>query len=147
MKKISNLGIVAIVVMAISSGLLVSGLLTASKVLSSYGSVKTINVEVYWDFACTQVVGLIDWGTPEPGDTLSWTVYVKNSGSAPMNVSLMTGGWSPEAAGSYLTVSWDQEGATINADEVVQAVITMDVSSSISGITDFSFDITIEGTG
>jgi len=147
MKKVSNLGILAIVALAIFSGLVVSGLLTVSKTLSSTGTVKAINVEVYWDLACTQVVSSIDWGTPEPGDSVSQTVYVKDDGNAPMNVSLSASGWSPVGADAYLGVSWDSEGALIVAGGVLQAVITLDVSSSITGITNFSFDIVIEGTG
>ena len=147
MKNTKNLGILVAVVLALASSLVVSGLLTVSKTLSSTGSVKAINVEVFWDLACTQVVSSIDWGTPEPGDSVNRTVYVKNSGSAPMNVSLSASGWVPVEAGNYLTLSWDREGAVVAVDEVVQAVLTLDVSGSITGITDFSFDIVIEGTG
>ena len=147
MKNTKNLGILVAVVLALASSLVVSGLLTVSKTLSSTGSVKAINVEVFWDLACTQVVSSIDWGTPEPGDSVNRTVYVKNSGSAPMNVSLSASGWVPVEAGNYLTMSWDREGAEVAADEVVQALLTLDVSGSITGITDFSFDIVIEGTG
>ena len=147
MKNSKNLGILVAVVLALASSLVVSGLLTVSKTLSSTGSVKAINVEVFWDLACTQVVSSIDWGTPEPGDSVNRTVYVKNSGSAPMNVSLSASGWVPVEAGNYLTMSWDREGAEVAADEVVQALLTLDVSGSITGITDFSFDIVIEGTG
>jgi len=147
MKHKKYLGIIAIIALAITSGLVVSGLLTVSKTLSSTGTVKAINVEVYWDSSCTQVVNSIDWGTPGPGDTVSQTVYVKNGGNAQMNISLTVSGWSPVGAGSYLGVSWDREDAVVAAGGVVQAVITLDVSSSITGITDFSFDIVIEGTG
>jgi len=147
LKNSKNLGILVAVVLALASSLVVSGLLTVSKTLSSTGSVKAINVEVFWDLACTQVVSSIDWGTPEPGDSIDRTVYVKNTGNAPMNVSLSASGWVPVEAGNYLTMSWDREGAEIAADEVVQAVLTLDVSGSITGITDFSFDIVIEGTG
>jgi hypothetical protein len=147
MRYKKNLGLIVVVILAVASGLVVSGLLTVSKTLTSTGSVKAINVEVYWDLACTQVVSAIDWGTPAPGDSVSRTVYVKNSGSAPMNVSLSASGWVPVEAGNYLTLSWDREGVEVAADGVVQALITMDVSGSITGITDFSFDIVIEGTG
>ena len=147
MKNTKNLGILVAVVLALASSLVVSGLLTVSKTLSSTGSVKAINVEVFWDLACTQVVSSIDWGTPEPGDSIDRTVYVKNTGNAPMNVSLSASGWVPVEAGNYLTMSWDREGAEVAADEVVQALLTLDVSGSITGITDFSFDIVIEGTG
>lgn len=49
MKYKKNLGIIAIAALAITSSLVVSGLLTVSKTLSSTGTVKAINVDVYWD--------------------------------------------------------------------------------------------------
>jgi hypothetical protein len=72
---------------------------------------------------------------------------VKNTGNAPMNLSQYASGWNPVDAEFYLTLSWDLEGMVISADEVLQAVLTLHVSSDISGITDFAFNIIIEGTG
>ena len=148
MKLRLNYGILLLTIsVAIVSGLAVSGLLTASVTLSSTGSVKGINVEVYWDAGCTQVVSSVDWGTPEPGDSDVETVYIRNSGTAPMTLSMSCSGWSPVEAGNYLTLSWDREGAILDAGAVVPAVLTLTVSDTVSGITDFSFNIVIEGTG
>ena len=133
--------------MALVSGLAVSGILVTQKVLSSSGSVKAINVEVYWTVECTQVVTSIDWGNPEPGDSLNRTIYVKNTGSAPMTLSMSCSGWSPVEAENYLTLYWDKEGAQVDANVIVQAVLTLSVSESVSGFTDFSFNIVIEGSG
>jgi hypothetical protein len=106
-----------------------------------------INVEVYWDNAGTQNITSIDWGIPAPGDIVNITVYVKNSGNNAMNISLSTLSWTPAGAATYLTVTWDQEGTVVAAGGTVQAIITLDVSSGITGISDFSFNIVIEGTG
>lgn len=133
--------------MALVSGLAVSGLLVTQKILSSSGSVKAINVEIYWDVECTQVVTSIDWGNPEPGDSLNRTIYVKNTGSAPMTLNMSCSGWSPVEAENYLALTWDKEGAQVDAGVVVQAVLTLSVSESVSGFTDFSFNIVIEGSG
>jgi len=142
-----KMGLIFAMSIALASGLAVSGLLTTSKTLSSSGSVKAINVEVFWDNECTQAVSSVDWGTPEPGESIENTVFVKNTGNAPMNLSQYTSGWNPVDAESYLTLSWDLEGMVISANEVLQAVLTLYVSSDISGITDFAFNIIIEGTG
>lgn len=133
--------------LALVSGLAVSGLLTVSVTLSSSGSVKAINVEVFWDSACTQVVSSVDWGTPGPGDSVVTTVYVRNSGTAPMTLNMSCSGWSPVEAGDYLSLGWDRDGAVLTAGEVVPAVLTLSVSDLVTGITDFSFDIVIQGTG
>lgn len=139
--------LIFVVSMALVSGLAVSGLLTIQKILSSSGTVKAINVEVYWDVGCTQVVSSINWGNSEPGSSSTRTVYVKNTGTAPMTLSMSCSGWSPAGAENYITVTWDRQGAQVNAGGVVSAVLTLLVSSSVSGITDFSFNIVIEGSG
>ncbi len=140
-------GIIATVLLALLSGFTVSGLLNTSKTLTSSGSVKAINVDVYWDDLCTQVVNSVDWGTPEPGEVAYQTVYIKNSGSAPLYVSMITSNWTPVEAANYLTLTWDREGASIDPDQVLPAFLTLTVSDTITGITDFSFNIVIEGTG
>lgn len=142
-----KIGLIFAMSIALVSGLAVSGLLTTSKTLSSSGSVKAINVEVFWDNACTQAVSSVDWGTPGPGESIEKIVFVKNTGNAPMNLVQYASGWNPVDVEFYLTLSWDLEGMVISADEVLQAVLTLDVSSDISGITDFAFNIIIEGTG
>ena len=141
-----NIGSLIIIAFALISGLAVSGLLTASRTLSSSGSIMAINVEIYWDSAGTQNVTSVDWGIPAPGDKVNHTIYVKNTGNGPMNITLTTTGWTPVGAATYLDVLWDQEGASVAAGNTVQAIITLDVSSGITGISDFSFDIVIEGT-
>lgn len=143
----ANLWWLAIISLATVSGLAVSGLLTASKTLSTYGSVKAINVEVYWDVEGTQTVDAIDWGLPGPGDTVNQSMFVKNSGNTPMNLSLTTANWTPAEAESYLYPSWNGEGLSINANEVMMVTLTLEVSEEVTGITDFSFTTIIEGSG
>ena len=145
--KRKQLGLFVIVSLALFSGLAVSGLLNIQKTLTSSGSIKAINVEVYWDAACTQVVSDVDWGVAEPGENVSRTVYVKNTGNSQMALNMSYSGWSPVEAGSYLSLVWDREGSLIDADEVLAAVLTMVVDGSISGVTDYSYNIVIQGSG
>jgi hypothetical protein len=63
-----------------------------------------------------------------------------------MTLSMTTGNWNPVSASSYVTVSWNRESHVLNADSVVQTVLTVSLSSGISGITTASFDMTITGT-
>lgn len=147
MKIRKKLGLVTIIIASIVSGLAVSGLLTTSRTLSSTGTVKSINVEVFWDANCTQSVSSIDWGTPAPGDLVNRIVFLRNSGTAPMIVTLTTSDWNPSDASNSILISWDKEGAQVDLDEVISAVLVLDVSSGISGISAFSFNIIIEGSG
>lgn len=147
MKTRENLGFIGIIVLALASGLAVSGLLSTSRTLPSTGTIMAINVEVYWDSAGNQNVTSIDWGIPAPGDVVNKTVYVKNTGNNSMNLSMSISSWSPAEASTYLSPTWDQDGSSVAAGGTVQAIISLDVSSGITGISDFSFNIVIEGTG
>lgn len=139
--------IVVFIGVALVGTVAVTGLMTNSKTIGSLGTVKAINVEVYSDSGCTIVLSDIDWGTLNPGDSMDKTVYVKNTGNYPMSLSMSYSGWDPVEVGNYITLSWYREGATLNQGESFGAVLTLSVSDTISGITSFSFNIVIEGTG
>ena len=139
--------ILGIILLTLVTGIGVSGLLSASKTLSSSGSIKAVNVEVFSDLACTLPVSSLDWGTLEPLDVVTRTVYVKNTGNADMTLHMAISNWSPAGASNYLTVTWDQESTTLSADEVATAVISLTVLEGITGIDTFTFQIVIEGTG
>jgi hypothetical protein len=115
--------------------------------LSSSGTILTVNVGVYSDSACTQPLTSISWGTISPGSTITRTIYVKNTGTAQITLSMTTNSWNPTSANGPLTLTWDKEGATLTANQVATATLTLTVSSSISGITTFSVNIVIAGTG
>jgi len=108
---------------------------------------KTIDVEVYWDSGCTDTVTAINWAILEPDVSLTKTVYVKNTGNAPLTLSMTSSGWIPPEAETHIALSWDKEGATLEPGAVVGAILTLSVSAAIYGIVDFSSTITIEGTG
>ena len=141
------------ITLALVGGVFVSGVMNTSKTLPSTGSIKSINVEVYWDFDCTQKATVIDWNILEPGDIVNKTVYVKNSGSSGVTLSaratlyMSFTDWIPVEAENLFSFTWDMEGATVEADDVVQAVLMLEVSESITEDTDFSFSIVIKGTG
>ncbi|HKZ94582.1 MAG TPA: hypothetical protein VJ249_08400 [Candidatus Bathyarchaeia archaeon] len=115
----------------------------ANRTVSNAGSVKAIGVDVYWDQACTNPVSSINWGTLDPGSNKSTTIYIKNTGNSPITLAMTTSNWNPSNASNYMTLIWNYGGQTLNANEVIQARFTLTVSSNITGITNFSFDITI----
>lgn len=133
--------------LALVGGTAVTGILSSSKTIGSSGTVKAINVGVYWDSGCTNAMSTIDWGTIEPNTTVTRTLYIKNTGNSPMTLNMTCSGWNPSAAATYMTLTWNREGALVNAAAVVAAVLTLNVSNSVTGITDFSVNIVIAGTG
>ena len=117
------------------------------KTVSNVGSVKAIGVGVYWNNSCTSEVSFIDWGMLEPGSSENVTVYIRNEGNSVASLSMDTSNWSPSNASIYITLSWDCGGVSINPGEVLPVIFTLSVSASIEGITSFSFDIVIVGSG
>ncbi|PIU58935.1 hypothetical protein COS86_06905 [Candidatus Bathyarchaeota archaeon CG07_land_8_20_14_0_80_47_9] len=136
-----------VVVIAVM-GLMVSalGALVATRTVSNSGSVTAVGVGLYSDSACTTALSAISWGTLNPGDVKTYTIYVKNTGTVPVTLNMTVGNWNPTSASSYITLTWNQEKYVLPAGQVVTAVLTLSVSSSVSGVTSFSFDITITGT-
>jgi len=126
---------------------MIYGLLTTSTTIGNQGSVKAVGVKVYWESTCVNEVSSIDWGVVEAGSSKNVTVYVKNTGNAAITLSLSTANWNPSGASSYITLGWDYGGESISPAGVTQIKLTLRISSSITGITNFSFDIIITGSG
>jgi hypothetical protein len=108
--------------------------------------VPSSNLDIYADSACINALNTISWGLVPAGANSTLTAYIKNTGTTPTTLSLATSAWSPTNATNYITVSWDKQGATLNAGQSIAATITLTVSPSIIGITTFSNTITITGT-
>jgi len=127
--------------------MVVNGLTSTSVRLSSSGSVKALGVGVYWDSACSQTVSSIDWGLADPGSVKNVTIYIRNEGNAPITLSLQTANWNPANATNYISLSWDYGGQAIGANQVLAVTLSLSISSNIQGITTFSFDIVVVGSG
>jgi hypothetical protein len=145
MQKIPIGAVLAIAATAIIFSALATGLLFAYQRVPNTGNVKAVGVGVYLDSDCTNNVTSIDWGFLEPGAVTNRTVYVKNDGNVRAMLNMTTSSWSLGAYGN-ITLSWNREGYLLNSGLVVQAVFTLSVSSNITGVTSFSFDMTITGT-
>jgi hypothetical protein len=143
-RNVLLLSLLALVLIGIPAA---EALLSSSTTVHSTGSVKAIGVGVFQNSGCTQTLTSVDWGTLEPGTIKNVTIYVKNQGNAPVTLSLQTGNWNPTGASSYLTLGWNYGGASLAVNEVKAVVLSLTISSSITGITSFSFDITIAATG
>jgi hypothetical protein len=120
-----------------------------TQTLSSTGSIQiqtSADIGVYSDPACTVPLTSLSWGTLQPGGSQTQSCYIKNEGNTPLTLSLQTSGWNPAAAENYLNLNWDYNGNPIGTDSVVHVTFTLSVDSGITGVTTFSFDITIIGT-
>lgn len=114
--------------------------------IDNNGSVKTIGCKVYEDRALTTLATSMDWGIIEPGDVETKVVYVKLDGNTPTKLLLYTDNFNPPEAQAYISVTWNVTGAYHPAGSVVPAEITLDLSSSVTEIIDFSFRTVIEAS-
>ncbi len=105
-----------------------------------------IEIDVYGDSACTQVISSVSWGAIEAGSSKVKVVYVKNNGDDGVSLSLLTENWSPSGANNYIQLTWDYDGGTIASGEVRQITLLLSVSINVSGIDGFNFDIVIIGS-
>jgi hypothetical protein len=145
--------ILAIIAVIFLSGIIsgfvivnVRSLYQTSNTISSVGTLKAIGIEVYENQELTNEATTIKWGTLKPGTSKTYTIYVSNEGNLPLTLSLSTSNWNPSSASNYLTLTWNYNGQTINADDFIQVTLTLTVSSSITGINGFNFDITVTGS-
>jgi len=147
--KLSKGVLIAIVTAGIILTFTTAGLLSINQVVPSSGSISitTVNVGVFSDSSCTHNLTSINWGIISPGDSVTRTIYVKNTGSTPITLSMNAINWNPSGADGPLTLTWNRESTPLTADQVTTARITLSVSESISGINGFSVDIVITGTG
>lgn len=148
MQRLSPGAIIAIVAIAgLFLTLTTAGLLSINQSVPTSGTVSTVNVGVYSDSTCQQQLTSIPWGAVAPGGTATKTVYVKNTGTNQITLTMTRTNWSPTNANGPITVTWDKESTTLTANQIATATLTLSASSSISGITTFSVDIVITGTG
>jgi hypothetical protein len=54
--------------------------------------------------------------------------------------------WNPANANGPLSVSWDKNSTPLAPGQSTLATLKLSVSSSITGISTFSVDVTISGT-
>lgn len=118
-----------------------------SNTFSSVGTIKGIGVGLYSEYACTNKVTSINWGVLEPGSNKTVTIYVRNEGNAAATLSQTTQNWNPTAASSYLALRWNYAGQTISVNQILQVKLALTLSSTVTGITNFSFDTVITSTG
>ena len=122
---------------------LVHGMLSNSRRIPGKGEVVALDVEVYVDPDCTVVLDLIDWGRLYPGESRNTTFYVKLLGNTPSTLDLSTDNFLPIVAQEYLALTWDYDGHIVNPEDVLEAIVTLTVSSSIAGVESFSFDMIV----
>ncbi|MCW3997514.1 MAG: hypothetical protein NWF10_02975 [Candidatus Bathyarchaeota archaeon] len=129
----------------LTSSTIISASVLSTRSISSGGAITSLNVEIYANIECTQTCSNINWGTVSPGESITQTIYIKNSSNKPITLYMNTENWIPTSANTYMDLTWDKEGAILDTDQVTPASLTLITSSDTGSLTDFNFDIIITG--
>jgi hypothetical protein len=142
---------IAIVALLLLSGFMLAQVMSAiqlSSTISNVGTLKlSFGIGVYSDASAANKITTVDWGSLEPGTAKSYTVYIRNEGSFALTLTMSTSNWGPPNASNYLTLTWNYNGQTVNAEETIAVTLTLTVSENITGISSFSFDINLVASG
>ena len=120
--------------------------LNASRNVDLNGTITTVNIEVFYDHACTESCSNINVGMLSPGSVSTYYVYIKNTGSVPVTLSMTTENWVPTAASNYLNLSWNRQDHILNAGASCEAALTLSIAANAESPTTFGFSATIIGT-
>ena len=135
--------IIIIIAIAVST----AGLLSDQKTIHNGGSVtSSVGVEVYNDPATTNSCTTINWGSLYPGDSATKTIYIKNTGNTNETLHLITSDWNPSQAGSLISLNWNKEATQLQPSGIVAATLTLTTQGDMGDLTDFEFNVTIQGT-
>ena len=129
----------------LTSSTIISGVVSSSQAISSGGTITSMNVEIFNNNDCTQFCNNINWGALTPGDSITQTIYIRNSGNKPITVFMTTENWAPANASTYIKLTWDKENIILNPGQVTIATLTLIAASDTNSIADFNFDIIITG--
>ena len=96
-----------------------------SYTIHNAGQIVTFDLEVYKDLNQTVPLTEINWGSCDPGTTVSYTAYIKSIKDTPTVLTLTTDSWSPLNAQDYLTLTWNYNNSTLKPNEIRQVTFTM----------------------
>jgi hypothetical protein len=107
---------------------------------------SAVQLGVFSNSACTTGESSISWGQLTPGETSTITLYVLNEGTQPVTLSLSLTNLSPTSLSSYLSLTWNYGGQTLKPSASLAVTLSLAVSATASGTSNFSFNTVITGT-
>lgn len=136
--------IVALIVLSLIAIVIAS---YRNKLFGNNGVLKTYGLNVYWDVNCTNEVIEIEWGDVKNGESYNRTVFVRNEGNQPLNLSLsiLDEEWFPVHAKNYISSTWNRDGYLLSENEVIEALVVLEIDEAIQNVTNFSFTTLISG--
>jgi hypothetical protein len=145
MRKLIVLGTSLTVIILITVALFAAGALTVSRSAYVTGQVSAINLAIYVDPACTINLTSFAIGNVDPGNSVNFTAYLKNTGDVNETLTLAESNWSPSNAPSAISFTWNAP-VVLLAGQSTQVIFTLTVSANPGAISSFNFNVVITGT-
>lgn len=146
-KKFRRLWLVVIVLVILIPASFAFASLQYQATISTKGNIKAVGVQFYVDSAGSIATSQIDWGMLDPGQTVTVTLYCKSTSNVPVTLSMAVGNFNPASGISYLACIWSYNDTTLSPNQIIPIRFTLQVASTITGITAFSFDIGVISMG
>ncbi len=145
--------ILVVVVITIVISAAVSILLQRTTNLSvpSFGTIKTLGVEAYWDIDCENKTEEVKWGEILIGSSENVTFYVRSISNVEATLYLNATNWEPSNLSDYMNLSWNYNGTTVHPGEIIQVTLTLSAPYSsdfilyliTNNVKEFNLDICI----
>ena len=129
-----------------STGVAITIIWVAVLSVSNNITINAVGVEAYYNSACTQPVTYLNVGYVNPGTVVNQTIYLKNSGTMPITLTMVADNWSPTATPSCLTLTWNRQDYILDAEDSVSTTLMLSAASDKVGVTTFNCNVTIIGT-
>ena len=126
---------------------------------SSTSLAATLQLGLYRSYpneTSRQYLDNIEWYTITPGQYRnSSTIYFRNEGTVPLTVSFSPVDWVfhdaagnllPQSYSQYFTLTWNYDNSAIKVNEVRPLVFTLAVSSNLTDVASFSFNLVVTMT-
>lgn len=147
MKAASVAALSIALIISFAAGFFVKGIIQDRQRIKSQAAIKAVGVTIYKDAELAIPLTEIDWGILEPGEEKNYSAYVKNDSNVPIRLSLLTENWIPANASIFITLDWNYDDELIGIAEFVEVTFMLIVDPATFGISNFSFDIIVIGSG
>lgn len=129
---------------ALTAACLAYATLREDKIISTTGEISAIGVSMWTNQSCIKPLETLDWGTVDPDvGSISKLGIIRNDGNVDVWMAMNTINWNPSDASIFLSLTWNYNDEPLHPNFIVPVTFTLHIDETISGITDFSFDICI----
>jgi hypothetical protein len=121
---------ISIAISAVATGILTAKQNTPTSVNVSGKIASTVNLGVYSDPEAKITCTNFDCGNLSQDSNSTKIIYIRNIGNVSETLKMITINFDPLLACSPLTLTWNQEGTTLEPGSIVPATINLKLATS-----------------